>query len=302
MSAASTQGCILVIGKDGQLARALGRIGSISGLPVVRMGRPEFDLTQLESIAPAVLAAKPAVVVNAAAYTAVERAESERELAFAINAEAVERLARACADKGIPFITLSTDYVFDGNKRAPYVEDDPVCPVNVYGASKAEGEDRVRRVLDQHLILRTSWVYSWHGRNFLLAMADRIANGAETKVVTDQTGSPTYAEDIAGAISKAVETIMSGANTNPWGTYHITNAGTTNWFGFAKEVFSLYAKMGHKTPPLLPVLSADFPTKAKRPAYSVLDTTLIGRRLAIAMPPWQDGVARCVKQLWEVGK
>lgn len=300
MSAASPESCILVIGKDGQLARALGRIGTMSGLPVVCLGRPEFDLTQLASIAPAMLAAKPAVVVNAAAYTAVERAESERELAFAVNAEAVERLAQACATKGIPFITLSTDYVFDGKKNAPYVEDDPVCPINVYGASKAEGEDRVRRVLDRHLILRTSWVYSWHGRNFLLAMTDRVASGAETKVVTDQTGSPTYAEDIARAISQIVEKIMPGNGNDLWGTYHITNVGTTNWFGFAKEIFALYEKTGRKAPPLVPVLSADFPTKAKRPAYSVLDTTLIGRKLAITMPPWQGALVRCMTKLWEV--
>jgi dTDP-4-dehydrorhamnose reductase len=301
MSGGASGKSVVVIGKNGQLARALGRIDAIAGKPVVCLGRPELDLAQFSTIAPAVTAARPAVVINAAAYTAVERAETERELAYAVNAGAVEHLARVCAGESVPFITLSTDYVFDGSKASPYVEDDPICPINVYGASKAEGEDRTRRIASRHLIFRTSWVYSWEGRNFLLAMADRVAKRAETKVVTDQTGSPTYAEDIANAICEVTEKILAGGRDDIWGTYHMTNRGTTNWFGFATEIFSNHVKTGIKVPPLFPVTSAEFPSKVKRPVYSVLDTTRLEQKLSIALPHWRDALARCMKRLQEIG-
>jgi dTDP-4-dehydrorhamnose reductase len=290
---------ILVVGKSGQLARALGRIGSISGIPVICAGRPEIDLAQISSGKSAVLAAKPAIVINAAAYTAVDKAETEPELAYAINADAVGVLAAICADTGVPLITVSTDYVFDGRKKSPYVESDPTCPINIYGASKVAGEEQVRKRLQQHIILRTSWVYSWEGRNFVLAMADRIAKGAETKVVTDQTGSPTYVEDLADSICSVAATILSGRNGDVWGTYHLTSAGITSWFNVAQEIFSAYERSGVKTPPLSPILSADFPTKAQRPAYSVLDNNLISQRLSITMPDWRDALARCLTRLRE---
>lgn len=299
MSASEAGRCVLVIGKSGQLARALGRVEAIAGSPVVCLGRPEFDLTQLSEIAPAVTAAKPAIVINAAAYTAVERAETERDLAYAVNAHAVEHLARICAGEGAPLITLSTDYVFDGTKTSPYVEEDPVCPINVYGASKAEGEERVRRTLDRHLIFRTSWVYSWEGRNFLLAMAGRIAEGDDAKVVTDQTGSPTYVEDIGNALSAAAAKALSKENADVWGTYHLTNGGTTNWFGFAREIFSFYQKMGVKVPQLFPVSSVEFPSKVRRPAYSVLDTRRLEQKFSIALPHWRDALFRCMTKLRE---
>jgi dTDP-4-dehydrorhamnose reductase len=290
---------ILVIGKSGQLARALGRIGSISGIPLVCAGRSEIDLARLPSIKSAVLAAKPAIVINAAAYTAVDKAETEPELAHAINADAVGVLAGICAETGVALITVSTDYVFDGRKQSPYVESDPTCPINVYGASKAAGEEQVRQRLQRHVILRTSWVYSWEGRNFVLAMTDRIAKGAETKVVMDQTGSPTYVEDLANSICSVAKTILSGRNGDVWGTYHLTSAGNTNWFNVAQEIFSAYERSGVKTPPLSPVSSVDFPTKARRPAYSVLDNSLISQRLSITMPDWRDALARCLTRLKE---
>jgi dTDP-4-dehydrorhamnose reductase len=299
---AAVEKSVVVIGKNGQLARALSRIGSISGMLVTNVGRPEIDLTESSSLESVLSAANPALVINAAAYTAVEKAESEPELAFAVNAEAVDSLAQICGSLGVPFITVSTDYVFDGSKNSPYAESDPVCPINVYGASKAEGEERVRRRLQEHLILRTSWVYSWEGRNFLLTMADRIAKSAETQIVTDQIGSPTYAENLAMAIGEAATTALSSRDKNIWGTYHLTNNGNTSWFGFAKEIFSSYADMGLKPPRLLPISAADFPSRVRRPAYSVLDTSLIARRMSITMPHWRSGLAECLTRLQEIGQ
>jgi len=288
---------VLVIGRTGQVASALADLGSIGSHPVICRGRPDVDLADPVTLARPLDDANPCIVINAAAYTAVDKAEDERAQAFAINAESPERLAALCAARDIPLVHLSTDYVFDGAATRPYCEDDAIAPLGVYGASKAAGEDAVRRNHSHHVIVRTAWVYSTSGQNFLRKMLRLGAERDELGIVDDQCGTPTYAADIARALGDIVHRLLSEEHFAEWGTYHMTNAGETTWYGFAREIFRLSAASGHRVPQLRPITSAEYPTPARRPAWSVLDTGKLHRVFGIALPPWQDGLRRCMDLL-----
>lgn len=286
---------ILVIGREGQLARGLAEAAG-AGLEIVAVGRPQIDLTDARSAADAIARARPGVVVNAAAYTSVDRAESEPDIAMAVNASGAEHVARACAAGAIPLIHLSTDYVFDGNKNQPYLEDDAVGPINAYGRSKLDGEVRVARACPQHLILRTAWVHSPWGSNFVKTML-RLAGERQIRVVDDVRGSPTYAPHLANLVLALARKIKTDAAAIPWGTYHAVSAGDTTWCGFAREVFRCAREHGLPAAEVVPIGTADYPTAARRPINSRLDCTKLRRSFALELPDWQEGVRDCVARL-----
>jgi dTDP-4-dehydrorhamnose reductase len=285
---------ILVIGASGQLACALARRGAILDHSIVCRGRPEANLADTASLQRQFDDLAPVVVINAAAYTAVDKAEEEPEAAFAANAAGLETLATLCEARGLPLIHVSTDYVFDGTGRVPYTETDAIAPLGVYGVSKAQGEAAVRRACARHVILRTSWLYSMEGRNFLTTMLRLGATRDELSIVNDQHGAPTWTHDVAGAICTIARRLVADRRDDAWGTYHLTGAGETTWFGFASEIFRLAAARGSKVPHLTPIAAKDYPTLAKRPPYSVLNTSKIRSAFAISLPGWQESLAQCL--------
>jgi dTDP-4-dehydrorhamnose reductase len=287
---------ILVIGRSGQVARALAQYPG-----VVTVGRPDADLTTPETLVAALARHAPSAVVNAGAYTAVDAAETERDEAFAINAAGAGHLAQACAGAGVPLVHISSDYVFDGRAARPWREDDAIAPLSAYGASKAEGEARVRAAGGRHVILRTSWIYSQTGRNFLTTMLRLGRERPELAIVDDQIGAPTYTADVAAAIVRIIETAETGRD-DVWGTYHLTNAGSTSWFGFATEIFVQAQELGWPVPKLKPITTAEYPTPARRPAYSVLDTAKASRIFGIAPPDWREALKRCMARVAEIEK
>lgn len=288
---------VLVLGETGQLGHALMRASWPAGTEPTGLSRPAFDIGRPGDPEAAVERHAPDLVVNATAYTAVDRAESERAAAWAVNAGGVGRLAAACAGRGIPLIHVSTDYVFDGTKDGTYTEDDPVCPVSVYGASKAAGEIAVRAGCARHVILRTSWVYAAHGANFVKTMLRFGAEREEMRVVADQHGAPTAAEDLADAILRIAARIQEGPETAPWGTYHCTGAGVTTWHGFAERIFQRLERKTGRRPRLSAITTADYPTPASRPANSRLDGTRLRAAFGIALPPWEDSLDRVLDRL-----
>lgn len=289
---------IFVIGQSGQVARALiERAGDETSL--VAMGRPDLDVCNKESIDEAMTRLRPSIVVNASAYTAVDKAEEEEAAAFAVNRDGPHNLALACKQAGIPLIHISTDYVFDGSKDEPYAEADQTEPLGVYGRSKLAGEHAIASVLDEHIILRTAWVYSPFGGNFVKTML-RLASGRnEINVVVDQIGCPTSAHDIAGAILALSKKIEEGEAV--YGTYNLVGTGETSWHGLAAEVFALSATIGGPFAKVHPIPSSEFPTKATRPANSRLDGTKLAQDYGIAMPHWRDSLRDCVTRLIKEG-
>jgi dTDP-4-dehydrorhamnose reductase len=253
-----------------------------------------MDLTHPAEVDAAWDGFAPEAIINAAAYTAVDRAESEIDLAFEINAAAPARIAARCAAEGIPLVHISTDYVFDGQKREPYREDDPVAPLGVYGRSKAEGEAAVRSAHARHLIVRTAWLYSAHGANFVKTVMRLVAERDELRIVDDQVGSPTCAEDLAAAVLG----IMARGGEPAWGTYHYCGSGTTSWCGLARHVLDTMAARGRvRGYRLTPIRTEDYPTPARRPAFSVLDCQRIERRFGVVRPPWRSSVEKTVDRL-----
>lgn len=289
---------ILVLGASGQVGHALMRACWPDGARVVGLARPAVDLADPDSIDRAVAEHAPDLVVNATAYTAVDKAESEREAAFAINRDGPAHLATACAARGAALIHISTDYVFDGTKPAPYVEDDPVAPVNAYGASKEAGEAAVRATTPRHVILRTSWVYAAHGANFVKTMLRLGRERAELSVVADQTGAPTSADDIAAAITRIAARIQDQPDDVPWGTYHLTGAGETTWFGFAERIFERLAREEGRRPAVKPIATADYPTPARRPINSRLDGSRLRAAFGVEPPDWADSLDRVLDELF----
>jgi dTDP-4-dehydrorhamnose reductase len=288
---------IAVVGASGQVARALVRAAAERGQALAIGGRPDVDLTDAASISAFLDRAAPSLVINAAAYTAVDKAETDTAAAVALNVEGPARLAAWCASRGVPLIHISTDFVFDGRASKPYREDDVRNPLSVYGRTKSDGEDAVRAALAQHIIVRTAWVYGANGNNFLKTMLRLGAERDVVRVVADQHGTPTSADDIAGAILDIAKHVGTNADLSPWGTYHLVAGGETTWHGLAAEIFARASQAGLKTPKLEAITTADYPTPAARPAYSVLDTSKIRAAFGIALPPWQKGVADCVRQL-----
>ncbi|MBV9993336.1 MAG: dTDP-4-dehydrorhamnose reductase [Alphaproteobacteria bacterium] len=277
---------VLVIGKTGQLARELARSPWPAGWQASFAGRDAIDLACPDAAAACVEAAAPEMVVNAAAYTAVDKAESEPGLADAVNAVAPGAIAAACARMNVPFVTVSTDYVFDGAKRGAYVESDPVGPIGAYGRSKERGERLVREAHGRHLILRTSWVFGALGNNFVRTMLRLGAERKTLKVVADQRGKPTAAADLAAGVIAAAAGLAGDASLA--GTYHLANEGPTSWHEFARAIFDGAKTRGAAVPDeVLPIATAEYPTPARRPMNSELDCELFARRFGLRQRDWR---------------
>lgn len=284
---------ILVSGHNGQVAQALQQ--ALADLGQVQMlGRDQLDLAHPERIAERVRALAPDLIINAAAHTAVDQAENEPELAFAINAKAPGVFAEEAARLGIPLIHYSTDYVFDGSKATPYTEEDAPNPLGVYGRSKLAGEQAIAAVGAEHLILRTSWVYSRHGRNFLLTMQRLLQEKPELRVVADQIGAPTWAGTIAASTRQLIERWQAG-QAGDWGTYHLTAQGETSWFGFAQAIAEHLENTGKPCATLLPIPSSEYPTPARRPLNSRLDCSRLQRQWQVSQPDWRQALIDCLK-------
>lgn len=288
---------ILVAGKSGQLTRCLVESAVKRGTRIVAIGRPEFDVEDAASVERVVRAVEPGAMVNAAAYTAVDRAESEPERAFAINRDGAEHLAVEAQRQGVPLVHVSTDYVFDGQKSSPYVEEDAVAPLGVYGLSKVEGESVVLRACPAALVLRTSWIYSPYGHNFVKTMLKLADTRDHVRVVDDQFGSPTAANDLANAILDIIgqrEGVRLGLRS---GIYHLAAQGETTWHGFASAIFAGWAARGRRVANLVPIRSAEYPLPARRPANSRLDCVKIERDFGIRLPRWQQSLDACLDRL-----
>lgn len=294
---------ILLFGGNGQvgqeLLRALAPLGKVvattrSGLLPDGSACEVADFNQPDSLVAMLDRVRPAIVVNAAAYTAVDKAEQDVEAAFRANAEAPGVIARWCAAAGVPFVHYSTDYVFDGEGTAPYHEDQPTAPLGVYGTSKRDGEDAVRAAGGRHLIFRTAWVYASHGANFLRTMLRVGAEREALRVVADQVGTPTPAALIADVTAKALQ--HTGGLS---GTWHLTASGQTSWHGFAEAIFAEALARGvlTKVPSVEAIASSEYPTPAKRPSWSVLDNRKLQQDFGIALPAWQDGLKRVIGEI-----
>ena len=280
---------ILVTGSSGQLGSELQELASrFPQYNFLFLTRHELSLDDKNALEKTVLENRPDFVINCAAYTAVDKAETEREQAFRINETAVGALASACAKIGAKFIHISTDYVFDDNRQTPFKEDDAVNPINVYGESKLAGEQAALQNNPQSIVIRTSWVYSSYGKNFVKTMMRLMSEKQSISVVHDQWGSPTYAADLA----KAILRIIDSREWKP-GIYHFSNEGVISWFDFAKEIGSLIQTNCE----ILPTTTANFPTPAKRPAYSVMDKSKIQQQYKIALRPWKESLSKCIHKM-----
>ncbi len=288
---------LLITGGSGQLAQALAAAAAGRGLAARSVGRPECDFDRPETIDAVFAATAPRLVINAAAYTAVDAAEDDEAAAFRANRDGPARLAALAAGAGIPLIHLSTDYVFDGAKGAPYVETDPAAPTGVYGASKRAGEEAVLASGARALILRTAWVYSARGRNFVRTMLAAARAGRALRVVADQRGTPTAAEDLAELLLDLVAKVDAGAAEGRWGIYHAAGSGEASWFAFAEAIFAEAARFGVPVPPIAAITTADWPTRARRPADSRLDCGKLFDVFGLALPPWRESLARVVAAL-----
>jgi dTDP-4-dehydrorhamnose reductase len=282
----------LVVGAGGQVGRELV-LRAPQGASVAAFDRAGLDVTDGAAVERAVAEHRPALVLNAAAYTAVDRAEEEPGRAFAVNRDGAAHLAAACARHGAALLHLSTDYVFDGTKAGPYGEDDPASPLGVYGRSKWEGEEAIRRALDRHVIVRVAWVFGPHGRNFVKTMARLAAGREELRVVADQRGGPTPAPAIADALWHIARQIGSGREG--WGTFHFCGAPATTWHGLAEAAIDAARALGPVAcERVLPIATADYPTPAARPANSVLACDRIRGSWGVAQPDWREHVAETV--------
>ncbi len=277
---------LAVTGKNGQVVSALQALAG-PGLEIVALGRPELDLARPDTVFKALRDAKPDVVVSAAAYTAVDKAESEPDIAFAVNRDGAKAVARAANDIGVPVIHISTDYVFDGTKTTAYVENDPTGPASVYGRSKLEGEQAVSESTDNYAVLRTAWVYSEYGSNFVKTMLRLSENRDEINVVADQFGCPTSANDIAIAIVSIAKRLATDPSAHLRGVFHMSGTGETNWAGFAKQIFAFSADNGGKSIVVNDITTAQYPTPARRPANSRLDCSKLEEVYGIRLPEWQ---------------
>ncbi|MDQ6997741.1 MAG: dTDP-4-dehydrorhamnose reductase [Mariprofundus sp.] len=285
---------LLITGAKGQLGSELVRLGSNHELLAV--DHDGLDICNADAVNLLMNDFCPDVVVNAAAYTAVDRAESDRDAAFAVNRDGPANLAKACERVGIPLIHVSTDYVFDGSKIGSYVEDDPVCPLGVYGASKLAGEQAIQEHCSHHIILRTSWVFSAHGHNFVKTMLRLGSNKSELSVVADQHGCPTAAAELARGIYALMD---SGLDDSVWGIYHFCQPDPATWYSFAESIFDAAARQGHdlKLNRLNAIVTSDYPTLAKRPANSALDCSKFESVFEVMIKPWRESLVEVVNEL-----
>jgi dTDP-4-dehydrorhamnose reductase len=284
---------ILVTGAQGQLGQELVRRSPA----VVALDRQTLDITAIKAVEGAIAHHQPDLVINAAAYTAVDRAEVESEAAFCVNREGPRCLALVCQQADIPLFQVSTDYVFDGTQSNPYLETDPVAPLGVYGRSKEAGEVAVRGVLDRHLILRVSWVFAGHGHNFVRTMLRLATERPTLGIVADQWGCPTYAGHIAEILIALAERYQEQGNL-PWGTYHYADTPATTWYGFAQAIFATAQRLGLRSiPQLTPITTNQFPTPAQRPSNSQLDCTKLQDTFDLTRYGWQVGLEASLKEL-----
>lgn len=289
---------IAVTGREGQVARSLvERSHGRSGIDVVTIGRPELDLQRPETILPALRAARPDLVVSAAAYTAVDKAEDEPEVAAAVNAAGAGKVAEAAAALGVPVIHLSTDYVFAGDGNRPYDERDHPEPQSIYGRTKLAGEVAVAAANPRHVILRTAWVYSPFGKNFVKTMLFLAADRDVVRVVADQFGNPTSALDIADAILAIAPQLFGAAPASRFGVFHLVGAGSTHWAGLAARVFETSRAFGGPWARVEEIGTADYPTRARRPANSRLSTVRLGDAFGWQSPDWRVSCDAVVRRL-----
>ena len=289
---------VAVTGRDGQVVRSLLERGAAQGFEVVALGRPVLDLANPATIARPIDDAFPDIVVNAAAYTAVDKAESEPELALRINGAGAGLVAAAAARCRVPIIHLSTDYVFDGSLDRPYREDDTVGPLGAYGRSKLAGETAVAGAADDHVILRTAWVYSPFGANFVKTMLRLARTRDEVSVVADQHGCPTSALDIADAVLRVARSLIERpGDAGLRGIFNLAGQGATHWAGFAEAIFAASALEGGPSAVVTPITTAEYPTPARRPANSRLDGGRLSRVHGVTLPPWSQSMPACVSRL-----
>lgn len=288
---------LLITGSQGQVGRELVARGETAGFEVIALARNDLNISDASAVAHAIADATPDIVINAAAYTAVDRAESEPEIAHAVNAAGPGHIARACGNARIPVFHISTDYVFDGMGTRPYREDDPVAPQGVYGASKAAGEEAVRKAAERHLILRTSWVFSVHGNNFVKTMLRLAGEREQLSVVNDQHGCPTAAGDIATTLLTLAARSLTNPDGFPWGTFHFCNSSETTWHGFASAIVEGASQRGGRRVPVRGISTAEYPTPTRRPAYSVLDRQKIGQAFGITPRPWSHALEEVLDAL-----
>ena len=290
---------ILLTGSKGQVGFELNKKLSALG-EVIATDREELDLTNLNAIRTFIDQIKPDIIINPAAYTAVDKAESEPEIAHLINVSAPEVLASMAAELDIPLIHFSTDYVFDGLKNEPYVETDLTNPQSVYGKTKCEGEEKIRKH-PKHIILRTSWVFGSHGNNFLKTILRLITDKESLNIVGDQWGSPASASMLSDVTFKIVDGILKNKNFNDYGTYHVTNEGETNWHEYASliasEAMELNLKVTCAPDKIHPILSSEYPTAAKRPLNSRLNTDKLKKTFMLELPHWESEVKRVLKEI-----
>ena len=298
MSAASLS--LLIFGAQGQTGRELAALCVQKGIKAVGLGRAQCDITSSEAVAQALDTYCPTLAVNCAAYTAVDKAESEEAAALLINGEGPRILAEETARREMPLLHISTDYVFDGTKSSAYIESDPVAPVGAYGRSKLAGERAVQAGNPQHIILRTAWVYGVHGNNFLKTMMRLARERDELRVVGDQRGCPTSTVDIAEAILAAAAKLDGVSQT--WGVYHFAGTGETSWHGFAQEIVSAQAHITGKSPAVSQITTADYPTPARRPANSALDSSRFAEVFGYRARSWQERTRETVAALLETEK
>jgi dTDP-4-dehydrorhamnose reductase len=295
MSAARRR--MIVTGREGQVVRSLIERGLGGEFEIVAVGRPEIDLSAPSALADALKALQPDIIVSAAAYTAVDQAESEEAAAMTVNGTAAGEIAKAAAALAVPLIHVSTDYVFDGTKPAAYEESDPVAPLGAYGRSKLAGEVAVAAATADYAILRTAWVYSPFGRNFLKTMLRLAENRDRIGVVGDQVGNPTSALDIADGIIAVAGNLLSNADPALRGVFHMTSSGEASWADFAAEIFARSREAGGVHAEVDRIASSQYPTPAKRPANSRLDCRKLERVHGVRLPEWRQSVAVVLSQL-----
>jgi dTDP-4-dehydrorhamnose reductase len=289
---------ILVTGTEGQVVGSLvEKTAGRDDIELMLIGLPELDLTATDKIAPAIEALRPDVILSVAAYTAVDAAEGDEATALAVNGTAVGEIGKAAARLGVPVVHLSTDYVFAGDKPSPYVETDPTGPLSAYGRTKLAGELALAAATPNHAILRTAWVYSPFGKNFVKTMLRLGETRDSVGVVADQIGNPTSALDIAGGLLKVADNLLASSDPALRGTFHMTGLGETSWAGFAAEIFRLSAELGGKPVTVDPIPTSAYPTPAKRPGNSRLDCGKLEHLHGVRLPDWQGSTELVVRRL-----
>jgi dTDP-4-dehydrorhamnose reductase len=283
---------IVILGAGGQVGRAVARLGGQQAVDVLSLGREQLDITDSAAVIAALQAAEPSIVVNAAAYTKVDAAEANRALSFEVNRDGAAIVAGACHRFRLPLVHLSTDYVFDGQKRHAYVESDPIGPLNIYGESKEAGERAVRQCHDHHVILRTAWVFGSDGANFLKTVLRLAETRDEWGVVDDQLGTPTSTADLAAAILCVATQAARGADC--WGLYHFAGSEDATWYDFATEIIEAWWRRTGRRPTIRRLTSAEYPTSARRPRNSRLDSRLFEARFGVRAAPLGQRVEQAV--------